>query len=207
LKAKIVERLFELSHRAAAVHRWLSAASAVPATYTMLNRYDKRWVTVEQEEADDDLRLRERQRDLAYLNRDVQVGATGAGSADRKPTIGQVGALYDAGHSLAQVAAELGLSAESVRQTMARHHIPRRGHTTRAGCGRSTDKDGHGLVHDPNYPEAVNGYVREHRLVIERAPGRRLLPEEVVQLDGISHFKCVMATVAFRHASEAVVPR
>lgn len=103
-------------------------------------------------------------------------------AADRKPTIGQIAALYNAGHSLAEVAAELGTSAETVRRIMARHHIPRRprGQAARAGCGRSTDKDGYVLVRDPHHPDAVNGYVREHRLVMERALGRRLGPEEVV---------------------------
>jgi len=35
-------------------------------------------------------------------------------------------------------------------------------------------------VHHPDHPRAVNGYVRQHRLVMEQQIGRYLLPNEVV---------------------------
>lgn len=42
-------------------------------------------------------------------------------------------------------------------------------------------KGGYALVHSPDHPSAdVNGYIREHRLVMEERIGRRLLPTETV---------------------------
>lgn len=47
--------------------------------------------------------------------------------------------------------------------------------------GRNTDKSGYILLHMPDHPEAtVAGYVREHRIVMERTLGRPLQPGEVV---------------------------
>lgn len=47
--------------------------------------------------------------------------------------------------------------------------------------GRSTDSDGYILVKCPDHHHANNnGYVREHRLVMEKKLGRYLLPTEVV---------------------------
>lgn len=47
--------------------------------------------------------------------------------------------------------------------------------------GRVLDSDGYVLVHSPDHPDTnSNGYVREHRLVMEQTLGRRLKPSEVV---------------------------
>lgn len=47
--------------------------------------------------------------------------------------------------------------------------------------GRIVDKSGYVLIHRPQHPHAnVNGYVREHRLVMEAHLGRLLDPHEVV---------------------------
>lgn len=47
--------------------------------------------------------------------------------------------------------------------------------------GRQIDKSGYVLVRVPSHPHANNqGYVREHRLVMEQILGRYLLPTEVV---------------------------
>lgn len=47
--------------------------------------------------------------------------------------------------------------------------------------GRALDADGYVLVKIPDHPYANNnGYVREHRLAMEKKLGRYLLPEEVV---------------------------
>ena len=41
-------------------------------------------------------------------------------------------------------------------------------------------RDGYVMLNMPDHPEAVNGVVREHRIVMERIIGRPLLPREVV---------------------------
>lgn len=47
--------------------------------------------------------------------------------------------------------------------------------------GRRIDKDGYVLIHTPYHPYADgDGYVREHRLVMERSIKRFLLQHEVV---------------------------
>jgi len=52
--------------------------------------------------------------------------------------------------------------------------------------GRMTDVDGYILLKSPGHPYATKaGYVREHRLAMERALGRYLEPSEIVHhLDG-----------------------
>lgn len=52
--------------------------------------------------------------------------------------------------------------------------------------GRQVDKHGYVLLHRPDHPHANrHGYVREHRLVMEKQIGRYLLPTEVVDhIDG-----------------------
>jgi hypothetical protein len=47
--------------------------------------------------------------------------------------------------------------------------------------GRRTDKDGYILIHKPNHPFCnKDGYVREHRLLMENKLGRYLEPKESV---------------------------
>ena len=47
--------------------------------------------------------------------------------------------------------------------------------------GRSVDRNGYILVKSPGHPFATKkGYVREHRLVMEKKLGRYLHPKEVV---------------------------
>lgn len=96
--------------------------------------------------------------------------------------------LYeDEGLSTAQVAMRIGSSAETVRQELRRRGIPLRAcanHGARNGAwrgGRIFDRYGYVLVRAPGHPFAnAGGYVREHRLVMERVLGRILLPGEVV---------------------------
>jgi hypothetical protein len=46
--------------------------------------------------------------------------------------------------------------------------------------GRKIRKDGYVMVRRPEHPNAIHGYVLEHRLVMEQMIGRYLLPTEVV---------------------------
>lgn len=100
--------------------------------------------------------------------------------------------LAAAGHSCAEIAAQLDCSEETVRRWQIRLGIPRLLAKARpernafwAG-GRTRDKRGYWLVKMPNHPHATRGgYVREHRLVMEKQLGRFLTREEVVDhIDG-----------------------
>ncbi len=73
LRSEIDERLFERRHRVARVHQWLAEASAVPISYAMLSRY-KKWVAKERPSLDEDVRVREVGKDLAYLDRVIRLG-------------------------------------------------------------------------------------------------------------------------------------
>ena len=91
------------------------------------------------------------------------------------------------GMSTREIAAEMGGSEEMARERMIRLGIPRlpakarmeRNYFWRGG--RLVDKHGYVLVKANDHPyRNAQGYVREHRLVMERKLGRYLLPHEVV---------------------------
>lgn len=94
--------------------------------------------------------------------------------------------------SCAEIGVELGVSEEVVRERMVRLGIPRlpakarpeRNHFWKGG--RTVDKAGYILVKIPDHPHKnYQGYVREHRLVMEQQLGRYLEPGEVVDhIDG-----------------------
>lgn len=90
------------------------------------------------------------------------------------------------------MAPELGVSEEAVRERMVLLDIPRLPAKARPGRnyfwkgGRIVDKAGYILVKSPDHPRKNHqGYVREHRLVMEQQLGRYLEPGEVVDhIDG-----------------------
>ena len=94
--------------------------------------------------------------------------------------------LYPQGSTLRELAERYETSEETIRRLMIKAGIPRRPRGQPAGKflpagGRIIDKDGYVLLKADGHPHAnSNGYVREHRLVMEQKLGRYLLPEEVV---------------------------
>jgi transposase-like protein len=89
--------------------------------------------------------------------------------------------------SMRGAAARLGTTEKVVLDNMERYGIPRGDRTARPdrsgfwSGGYTVDKHGYVLVRMPEHPEANRmGYVRIHRLVMERQLGRPLAPGEVV---------------------------
>lgn len=86
-----------------------------------------------------------------------------------------------------EMAAILCVSEETVRRRMRALGIPRLPAAARPERnyfwqgGYAVDDEGYILVKCPDHPCATkSGYVRQHRLVMEKVLGRYLLPEEVV---------------------------
>lgn len=96
--------------------------------------------------------------------------------------------LYETGIGLAGVSKEMGASMDSISAAVRRaggtvdKPGPPKGSRNPAWAGgRQVDKSGYILICVPDHPDAdSHGYVREHRLVMERMVGRRLTKQEVV---------------------------
>lgn len=95
--------------------------------------------------------------------------------------------ILDKGGDFANVAAHFGVSVKTLRRYQEKVGVrlvpsPRlhdRAPAWKGGVVRS--RRGYVRLHLPDHPDAnPRGYVLEHRLVMERKLGRRLLPEEVV---------------------------
>ena len=92
------------------------------------------------------------------------------------------------------LAKALGRDPETIRKQMVKQNIPRlsRGRAMELNYfwkgGRKTDKDDYILVKCPSHPFSTSdGYIREHRLIMEMVVGRYLLPEEVVHHRDTNH--------------------
>lgn len=100
-----------------------------------------------------------------------------------RPDAAGLAERYLAGESLAQIALTSGLSRETVRRRLIDVGVNRRprGAPPSPVPTRIKDRAGYVLVRLSEHPRAnASGYVREHRLVLERVLGRLLRPEEVV---------------------------
>jgi hypothetical protein len=118
------------------------------------------------------------------------------GAPPRVPLdLGQLREWSRLGWSVAMMSRALGgVCEESIRRAMRDNGVPRRPAHSGAPMernyfwrgGRIVDKHGYILVKTPGHPFATKaGYVREHRLVMERILGRYLEPHEVVDhVDG-----------------------
>jgi len=92
-------------------------------------------------------------------------------------------ALYQSGLDLRAVAKALGISKSSVHRELVRLQIPRRLRGGQNPVVGQKKKDSHGyvIVYRPNHPNRnANGYVFEHRLVMERHLDRILEQNELV---------------------------
>ena len=89
--------------------------------------------------------------------------------------------------SCREMAAVFGCCEEAVRDRLIELGLPRLPAKARPEKnyfwqgGYAVDEDGYILEHCPDHPQATaGGYVRQHRLVMEKILGRYLTPEEVV---------------------------
>lgn len=105
----------------------------------------------------------------------------------------QIQEMYESGMTCKEICAKLGRPDDDyLRIVMKKNGIARR--VGKASMernvfwkgGRIVDRDGYILVKKNDHPYATkNGYVREHRLVMEQKLGRLLRPTEVVHhIDG-----------------------
>jgi hypothetical protein len=102
--------------------------------------------------------------------------------------LSKVREMAASGHTTAEIGIALNKSAKAIQNIYKRHHIkglpqaPRKGiHNPSWNGGKTIDKSGYVLIRQLDHPFSNNaGYVREHRLVMEKYLKRFLLPTEVV---------------------------
>ena len=100
---------------------------------------------------------------------------------------GRLRELHAQGMSCHEMGTILGFCDEAIRDRLVELGLPRLRAKARPEKnyfwqgGYAVDEDGYILQHCPDHPQATTGgYVRQHRLVMEKVLGRYLTPEEVV---------------------------
>jgi hypothetical protein len=137
--------------------------------------------------------VQRRLKDLGVPLRGHQMSQAGKDKLARLRSIdlpeGRIRELHATGMSVREIAEELdlGVHQETIRERMERMGLdrlpakarPERNHFWRGGL--TVDHDGYILEKIPDHPGANrSGYVRQHRLTMERELGRPLLRAEVV---------------------------
>ena len=92
-----------------------------------------------------------------------------------------------------EIAGITGLGVKQVQKILLRYNLPRLKVGGQKGSknqgwkgGKRIDKNGYILCRKPDHPNNRNGYIREHRLVMEEKIGRFLTSSEVVH-----HTNCI----------------
>lgn len=99
---------------------------------------------------------------------------------------GRLRGLHAQRLSCQEIGTILGFCPEAIRDRLVELGLPRLPAKPRPEKnyfwqgGYAVDEEGYILQHCPGHPNAVSGYVRQHRLVMEKMLGRYLTPEEVV---------------------------
>lgn len=132
----------------------------------------------------------------------------------RPPTpvdIDMIRSLTGQGWRMRPIAEKLGVSVAVIESAMKRHGIQRHPVGSNPGAlnpawrgGRTIDPDGYVLVWIPSHPHASrHGYVREHRLVMEKHLGRYLTKKEVVHhIDDDKQHNVIENLECFEHNAE-----
>lgn len=72
--------------------------------------------------------------------------------------------------------------------------------------GKFLDTRGYILIQNKNHPSAVAGYIRKHRLIMEKHIGRYLLPKEIVHhINGIKTDNRIKNLILFKSQSEHII--
>lgn len=137
--------------------------------------------------------VQRRLKDLGVELRGHQMSQAGKDKLARLRTVDlpedRLREFHAAGMSVREMATALdaGVHEETIRERLIRMGLDRLAAKARPEHnyfwrgGLTVDRDGYILEKTPDHPRANrSGYVRQHRLVMERELGRHLLPTEVV---------------------------